>query len=408
MTYQSPAPHKPVSAATETPSGRWRSLLIGGVALGAILGGYWYYSNASAPVPQARREAAAPVRVAQVERRDMAVIERTIGTVVANSNVQITTRVQGHMTQAFFKEGQIVRKGQLLFQIDPRPYQAVLDRAEANLVASETRYKRYQSLIASNAISQVTNDDANAAYLQARADVDAARLNLEFTRITSPVTGKTGAILVQPGNLVTPSASVGASALVNITEIQPIKISFALPQTDLPRIQNRARTNSLTAQIQLHNVGGTDFTAPVDFVNNVVAGNSGTIEMRASVPNADASLVPGQLVDVVVELDTLRGALVIPRDAVNNGPAGGQFVYAVTPQMTAQEVPVKVLFDDGTNAAITGALEAGDRVVTNGQLRVLPGGKVRIGGAARGGRGEGRGEGRGNGEGRGRGRGGEG
>src|SRR5690606_23876547 len=152
---------------------------------------------------------------------------------------------------------------------------------------------------------------AHAAYLQARADVDTARLNLEFTRIVSPVNGKTGAIMVQPGNLVTPSASVGASALANITEIQPIKVSFALPQSDLPRIQARARAGTLVARISLHEAGGVDITAPVDFVNNVVAGNSGTIEMRASVPNEDAALVPGQLVDVVVALDTLEDVLVL-------------------------------------------------------------------------------------------------
>jgi multidrug efflux system membrane fusion protein len=372
-------------------------VIIGAAALAAVLGGYWYWNHTAAPRTAVRREAAAPVRVAKVERRDMAVIERTIGTVVANSNVQVTTRVQGHLMTAFFKEGQLVKKGQVLFQIDARPYQATLDRALANMAAAETKYKRYQALIASNAISQLTNDDAQANYLQAKADVDTARLNVEFTRITSPVNGKTGAILVQPGNLVTPSASVGASALVNITEIQPIKISFALPQADLPRIQARAHANSLVAQIKLHDAGGVDLSAPVGFVNNVVAGNSGTIEMRASVPNTDAALVPGQLVDVVVELDQLHNALVVPRDAVNNGPTG-QFVYVVTPEMTAQEQPVKVLFDDGTFSAVTGNLEEGDRVVTNGQLRVLPGGKVTIGG------GRGRGEGRGNGEGRGRGR----
>jgi multidrug efflux system membrane fusion protein len=374
MSYQSP--HQPTSAAASS-AGRLRSLAIGVVALAAVLGGYWYYSHNGTTRAPVRREAAAPVQVGTVERRDMAVIERTIGTVVANSNVQITTRVQGHLTQAFFKEGQLVKKGQLLFQIDPRPYQAALDRAEANLVANEAKYKRYQSLSSSNAISAQTTDDAHAAYLQARADVDTARLNLEFTRIVSPVNGKTGAILVQPGNLVTPSASVGASALVNITEIQPIKVSFSLPQADLPRIQARARTGSLMAQIKLHDAGGVDLTAPVDFVNNVVAGNSGTIEMRASVPNEDAALVPGQLVDVVVELDTLRGALVMPREAVNNGP-NGQFVYVVATDMTAREQPVRVLFDNGTMAAVSGNLQEGDRVVTNGQLRVLPGGKVTI------------------------------
>jgi multidrug efflux system membrane fusion protein len=401
MSSHTPNAPKYTQAA---PASRLKSLLIGAGALALVLGGYWYYANHKAPAQQARRETAAPVRAGKVERRDMAVIERTIGTVVANSSVQVTARVQGHMNQAFFKEGQLVKKGQLLFQLDARPYQAALDRAEANLVASEAKYKRYQTLADSNAISQLTYDDAHAAYLQAKADVDTARLNLEYTRIVSPVNGKTGAILVQPGNFVTATAGTGSSALVTITEIQPIKISFALPQADLPRIQARARANALTAQIKLHDAGGLDLNAAVDFVNNAVAGTSGTIEMRASVPNTDAALVPGQLVDVVVELDTLRNAIVVPRDGINTGPEGA-FVYLIAPDMTAQERPVKVLFDDGVFAAVTGNIEPGDRVVTNGQLRVVPGGKVRIeaerngngrNGAGRGGNG-GRGEGRGRG-----------
>lgn len=399
MSYQ------PQAASTAAPRRSWRSLVLGGGALALVLGGYWYFTHESAPRETARRAAAAPVRVAKAERRDMSVIERTIGTVVANSNVQITARVQGQLLSAHFKEGQLVKKGQLLFVIDPRPYQAALDRALANLAAAEAKEKRYKTLIASNAISQMVFDDAEATYLQAKADVDTAKLNLEFTRIVSPVNGKTGAILVQPGNLVTASASVGASALVTITEIQPIKVSFALPQTDLPRIQARAHmAGGLTAQIKLHDAGGVDLSAPVDFVNNIVAGNSGTIELRASVPNEDAALVPGQLVDIVVELAKLPNALVVPRDALNNGP-DGQFVYVVTPDMTAQPHPVKLLFDDGAFAAISSDLQEGDRVVTNGQLRVLPGGKVAIGGGRGGARGGEGGEGR---RGGGRGRGGRG
>jgi len=399
MSYQSSRPQdKSASRPAEAPRRSWRSLVIGGGILAAALGGYWYYTHDNAPRATVRAAGAAPVRVARVERRDMAVVERTIGTVVANSNVQMTARVQGQLLNAYFKEGQLVKKGQLLFQIDPRPYQAALDSAIANQVSTEARMNRYKALASSNAIAQMTYDDAQAAYLTAKAAVDNARLNLEYTRITSPVNGKTGAILVQPGNLVTPSASVGASALVTITEIQPIKVSFALPQADLPRIQARAHMpGGLTAQIKLHDAGGKDLSAPVDFVNNVVAGNSGTIELRASFANQDAALVPGQLVDVVVELANLSGALVVPRDALNNGP-DGQYVYVVTPDMTAQQHPVKLLFDDGAFAAIASDIHEGDRVVTNGQLRVLPGGKVSVGGRGEGGAGEGR---RGGGRGRG-------
>jgi multidrug efflux system membrane fusion protein len=378
MNYQSPRPQTGQTPAASAPRRSWRSLAIGGGALLLLLGGYWYFSHDSAPT-QARRVTAAPVQVAQARRRDMAVVEHTIGTVIANSSVQITARVQGQLLAAYFKEGQMVKKGQLLFQIDPRPYQAALDSAVATLANTESKAKRYKTLLASNAISQVDYDDAQAAYLTAKAAVDTARLNLEYTHITSPVNGKTGAILVQPGNLVTPSASVGASALVNIAEIQPIKVSFSLPQADLPRIQARAHTpGGLTAQVQLHDAGGKDISAPVDFINNVVAATSGTIELRANFPNQDLSLVPGQLVDVVVELANLPNALVVPREAVNNGP-NGQFVYVVTAQARAEERPVKLLFDDGSYDAITATdVHAGDRVITDGQLRVLPGGKVQI------------------------------
>ena len=402
MTYQ---PQRPQAAAPTTEAVRhsWRGPIIGGAALALLLGGYWYFNHDSAPRTVVRRETAAPVRVAKAERRDMAVIERTIGTVVANSTVQITARVQGQLQSAFFKEGQLVKKGQMLFQIDPRPYQATYDNAEATLKNAQLTAERSATLLKQNAIAAQSNDNAQAAYLQAKANLEAARLNLEFTRITSPVNGKTGAILVQPGNQVTASASVGASALVNITEIQPIKVSFSLPQADLPRIQARARMpGGLTAQVRLHDIGGEDLNAPVDFVNNAVASTSGTIELRASFANLDAALVPGQLVDVVVELASLPKALVVPRDALNTGP-DGQFVYVVTPDLTAAEHPVKMLFDDGSFAAISSDLHEGDRVIVNGQLRVLPGGKVSIGG--RGGRGAGAGGGEGR---RGRGEGNEG
>src|SRR6202012_1036647 len=131
-----------------------------------------------------------------------------------------------------------------------------------------------------------------------------------------------------------------------------IKISFSLPQSDLPRIQTRAHTSGLVAQIKLHDEGGQDLSAPVDFINNTVAGTSGTIELRASFANQDLALVPGQLVDVVVELADLPNAIVVPREALNNGP-DGQFVYTVSSDLRAEQHPVKLLFDDGAYAAVS-------------------------------------------------------
>ncbi len=360
-------------------AGSARRFVIGGIAIVAVLGGYYYWSHAGIK-PPARRPTAAPVHVAAVVQRDMEVVEHTIGTVVANSTVSVTARVQGQLTKAYFKEGQMVKQGDLLFEIDPRPYQAVYDNAVATLASAKSTADRNQRLVAENAISAQQNETAQAAYLQAKANAEAARLNLEFTKIRSPVDGKTGPILLQPGNLV--SVNGLTAPLVTITQIRPIKVSFNLPQSDLPRIQARARQAGLTATVNLHDLGGQDLTAPVNFVSNAVSNSAGTIELRATFPNQDDTLVPGQLVDVTVALANIKNAIVVPRVAVNIGP-DSQYVYAVTPANVVEQHTVKVLFDDGVNMAVQSDIKAGDRVITDGALRALPGGKVAIAGQAR-------------------------
>src|SRR5258708_1647011 len=174
----------------DAPGGRGRTFAIGGVALVLALGGFWYFSHNTAP--PARRNVAAPVKVATVEKGNMAVIERTIGTVLANSTVSVNAPIQGQMIKAYFKEGQIVKTGDVLFQIDSRPYQAMVDNALASLATAKAKADRYARLSAQNAIAGQQLDDAQAAYLEAKATVESARLNLEFTTIRSPVNGKTG------------------------------------------------------------------------------------------------------------------------------------------------------------------------------------------------------------------------
>lgn len=362
----------------DAPAGRGRIAVIGGVALALALGGFWYFTHESAPPP--RRMMAAPVHVAPVRVGNMSVIERTIGTVLANSTVSVNARIQGQMVKAFFKEGQMVKAGDPLFQIDPRPYQATYDNALASLATAKAKADRYARLKAQNAIAGQDFDDAQAAYLEAKAAVESARLNVEFTTIRAPVNGKTGPMLVQPGNMVAAStASTNAVPLVTLNEIQPVKISIALPQSDLPRIQEMQRTKGLTVNVALHDAGGgEDIAIPVNFISNAVTGNTGTIELRATYPNKELKLVPGQLVDVVVALAEIPDATQVPREAVNTGP-DGQFVYIVKDGV-AQQVPVKVLFDDGTNDAVSGNLKKGDQVITEGQLRVIPGAKVSISG----------------------------
>lgn len=363
----------------DVPGGRARTYLIGGVALALALGGFWYFTHEAKP--PVRRALSAPVKVATVETGHMAVIERTIGTVMANSTVQINARIQGQMIKAYFKEGQMVKAGDILFQIDPRPYQATYDNAMASLATAKAKADRYSRLKAQNAIAGQQFDDAEADYLEAKAAVESARLNVEFTTIRAPINGKTGPILIQPGNMVAAStASTNATPLVTINEIQPVKISLALPQSDLPRIQEMQRTKGLTVTVALHDAGGgSDIQVPVNFIGNAVTNTTGTIELRGSYDNPDMALVPGQLVDVTVALSEIPNATLVPREAVNTGP-DGQFVYAVK-DGTAVQVPVKVLFDDGVKDAISGNLKKGDQVITEGQLRVIPGAKVNISGA---------------------------
>ncbi|MBS0275009.1 MAG: efflux RND transporter periplasmic adaptor subunit [Proteobacteria bacterium] len=330
-----------------------------------------------------------PVRVGAVTRSNVMAYEQTIGTIVANATVQVTARVDGQLDSAAFTEGQMVHKGDVLFRLDPRPFQAALTQAkatmardQASLASASNDAKRYSILASMGAASSSQRDQfvaqakALTATVQAdKAAADTAALNLQFSVITSPVDGKTGPILIQPGNLIKANDT---NALVTITQIHPVKVSFFLPQSDLPQIQQRMAAGNLTASVQAHNAGQTRESAKVDFVGNAVSATTGTIELRATFPNADGKLVPGQVVDVSVALNRFQNSIVVPHDAVNVGP-NGRYVYALE-SGNAVLVPVNVLYDNGKVAAVQGKLKPGQQVVTDGQLRVIPGKPVTIAG----------------------------
>ena len=347
--------------------------------------------SAGAAPPVRRAPAAAPVRVGQAVRRDLDVIRRTPGTVIANTMVQITSRVQGIIESEGFKEGEFVKKGELLFQIDPRPFQAALAQAQAQLardraqlVSAQADADRAVALAQRGIVSAQQRDQlvAAAKALQAtiasdQAAINIAQLNVEYSQIRSPVNGKTGPVLIQPGNLVQANSS---SPIVTIAEIQPVKISFTLPQSDLNLILARQREDALVAIADVKNPEGKPVSAPVDFVSNAISDKSGTVELRATFPNTDLTFLPGQLVNITVVLDKIRDAVVVPHDAVNDGP-NGTYVY-VLDNGKARQQPVKVLFDDSANVAINGDVKPGDKVITEGQLRVNPGDPVNVLGPA--------------------------
>lgn len=365
----------------QSAGSRW---LLAALALALAVAAYRHF-RADPLAPSAAAPASAPVRLTRIERQRMAITEHTLGTVVAESTVQVRARVEGMLETAYFHEGDFVRKGQLLFQIDPRPFQVALQQARATLERDQALlrnarrdHRRYQRLFKENSTSvqQLDAAAANADALAAtvamdEAAVSSARLNLTYAQIRSPIDGKTGPLLVQPGNMVsgTPSA-----ALVTIAQLRPVKLSFSLPQSDYARIQAAGPSDPLVATIDPAGAPGRPLSAAVDFSSNAIDTQSGTIELRATFPNCHLSLLPGETVDVTVTLGHLPNALIVPRGALNYG-ANGPYLFIVQAGRAAMR-PVKVLFDDGTHVAVDGDLKAGQAVVVEGQLRVVPGERI--------------------------------
>jgi membrane fusion protein, multidrug efflux system len=369
-----------------TPRTRW---LVYGLGIVVLLAIAWYFL-AALFAPKRKPPPAPPVKVATAQRRDVSVMTNTIGTVVSPAMVQVTAQVTGKLLVANFREGDIVHKGDVLFQIDPAPYEAVLAQAQgqlardaATLTNDRVDLVRYQELARQNAISnqQLVTQAAKlksdeGVVVSDQGAVQSARINLTYSRIVSPIDGKTGPIFIQPGNII-PATSASTQPLVTITQIQPIKVSFMLPQNGLSQIQNQLNQRRLIAVIPMAGAPGGVEKAPVDFVSNVVSASTGTIELRADFPNADLRLVPGQTVTVAAAINQIPGATIVPRDAVNLGP-DSSFVLVVGKDGKAYSKTVEVLNDDGVNDAVQGDVKPGDKVVTDGQLRVAPGQPVRI------------------------------
>ncbi len=353
--------------------------------------------------------AAPPVRVATAETRDVAMTARTLGTVLANSVVTIKSQVDGPLLAAMFKEGQMVKKGDLLFRIDPAPFEAALRQSQATVARDQAQYASAQAdadrgvMLADRGIVSAQQRDqlvatakALAASIEAdQAAAERAQLNLGYTTIRSPVDGKTGPFLVFAGNQVHAADTAG---LVTITQIQPVKIDFNLPQGDLPQLQDRMREDQLTVGVRLRkdavaaegnptDQSDSEIPVKVDFIGNVVDDRTGTIELRATFQNPDLRLVPGELVDISVNLETLKQVVTVPHDALNVGQ-NVNYVFVVDKDNKAQMRQVNVLYQDQVVAALGSGVQAGDRVVTDGQLRLTPGVKVDIlpgpGGAAAG------------------------
>ena len=372
-------------------SGKTRALIALVLLAGVAAAGYTLYSRPATPsagAAKSRTSAIVPVVVAPVTTGEFQVKDHTIGTVSIDATVQVKSRVDGQVMSAEFTEGQMVRKGDLLFSLDPLPFQAELQQAEAQLARDQAQLsnaqndmKRFSQLTAKGFATTQENEQATAqakvmtaATMSDQAAIELAKLQLGYTEIRSPIDGKTGRILVQPGNLV----KANDLPLVVINQLQPIAVTLSLPQRDLPLLQRRMAKGKLAVIISIPgDPTGSRLKGKVDFINNAVDAASGTIELKASFDNADLRLVPGQLVDAVIVLQTLDAAVTIPSEAVNDGQ-DGRYVYIVRPDSTAAVQNVKVAHEDGGVSVISEGLKTGDRVVIDGQLRLAPGMKVSI------------------------------
>ena len=335
---------------------------------------------------------AVPVIAATATTRDVPVYGQTIGTVMANATVQVRSRIDGQIIATKFREGQLVKAGDALFEIDRAPYEAALRAAKANLQRNEAQSGNVtRDLARANALSKKgyastqTLDAANAAMKEvtagiasAQAALDQAQLQLDYTEIHSPIDGKTGPILVDAGNLIKAN---DANALVVVTQIQPVKISFSLAQQNLPLLQSQMREGTLQIALRLHDTNDADPkdgpTATVDFIANSVSTTSGTIELRATYDNPDLRFVPGEFVDVEVRLAELKAAVTVPTRAINTGQAG-LYAFVIDADNKVEMRPVTLLHHDGVVAAIKSGIAAGERVVIDGQLQLAPGTVVKI------------------------------
>lgn len=342
--------------------------------------------------PGATAESSPPlVRTALAHRTDVEVTSNVIGTVLPSRQVNVQTQLSGRLIAARFTEGQFVRRGQVLFEIDPRPARAALHLAQATLARDEATLanarrdaRRYILLFEQNSISTQLRDQALTAAKSDEAIVGAdeasmelAKLNVEYTEIRSPINGKTGPIQVQPGNIVYATGGQGANTLVTITDLQPVKISFFLPQSDMRLVLAQARGKSVRITYSVPNSGTADRVAEADFVDSTVDSQSGTVEFRTLVENRDLALWPGEMLNVRVVLRRLENVIVVPREAVNSGP-DGDYAYALDRSDKVLRVPLILLNDDGSRDAVSGSLSADEPVVTEGQFRIAAGLQVSV------------------------------
>jgi multidrug efflux system membrane fusion protein len=365
-----------------------RTRFIAMFALAVALGlgaGYRLLRAPAAPMP-ASVSPPIPVQTALAQQTDVPIYFDGLGTVQAFNTVAVTTRVDGRLQAVNFVEGQDVKAGDVLAQIDPRPYQAALDQAvatqakdQAQLANAKLDFQRYTALASQNSIARQILDTQTALVAQLEAQVkmdqaaiDLARTNLDYSTIRSPLDGRTGIRLVDAGNNMLAAAN---TSLVILTQLHPISVIFTLPEESLPEIANHAAAGPLTV-IALSRDQKTELDrGTVAVIDNQILQTTGTIRLKATFPNAKDLLWPGQFVNARLLVETQHNVVTIPSTAVQRGPSG-LFAYVVKSNATAEMRAVKLDQFDNGQAIIDSGLHAGERVITAGQYRLKPGDRI--------------------------------
>jgi len=331
---------------------------------------------------------AIPVTVEPVLQQLVPFRIQAIGNVEAYSTVSVKARVDGQIVEVGFKEGEEVRRGQTLFKIDPRPYEAALRQAEANALRdsaaaeqARSQEKRYQDLLDKNFVSKEAyaqiRTNATTAEATARASqaaLDNAKLNLEYCTITAPIEGYAGKIQIQLGNLVKAN---DVNPLVVVNQVRPIYVNFAVPEQRLSEVREHMAANPLTVDTLAPGSDKATASGVLIFVDNAVDPSTGTIRLRARFANKENALWPGQFVGVSLRLFEEPDAIVIPSTAVQTGPEG-QYVYVVGQDMIADVRKIEVQRTEGDRTIVESGLTKGEQVVTRGQLRLGPKTRVQI------------------------------